>query len=122
MGRGQARDVVWKRIVPPSLPLIGRSAATAGGLQWLAIRLHEISTILKRAGAVCATAGIKACAHRAALLNSLREPTGYLRELLIAQESSHWRARVRVLVETGLHHDLNADTIRSWSIEARGEA
>ena len=86
IGRGQARDVVWKRIVPPSLPLIGRSAATAGGLQWLAIRLHEISTILKRAGAVGATAGVKACAHRAALLNSLREPTGYLRELLIAQE------------------------------------
>ena len=105
-GRGQARDAVWKRIVPPSLPLLGRSAAAAGGLQWLAIRLHEISTILKRAGAVCTTTGIKACAHRAALLNSLRAPTGHLREMLAAPESMKWRARVEVLAETGLHQDL----------------
>ena len=108
--------------MPPSLPLLGRSAATAGGLQWLAIRLHEISAILKRAGAGSANAGLKACAHRAALLNRLRAPTGHLRDLLLAPESLIWRVRVRVLVETGLHPDLNADAIRGWGLEARSAA
>ena len=86
-GRGQTKETLWKRIVPPSLPVLGRSAATAGGLQWLAIRLHEISAILKRAGAASNPAGIKACAHRAALLCKLRVPTGHLRELLLAPDS-----------------------------------
>ena len=118
-GRGQTKETVWKRIVPPSLPLLGRSAATAGGLQWLAIRLPEISAILKRAGAASTPASIKVCAHRAALLSQLRVPTGHLRDLLLAPESLIWKARVNVLVETGLHPDLNADAIRGWSIEAR---
>ena len=121
-GRGQSREVVWKRIVPPSLPLLGRAAALAGGLQWLAIRLNEISAILKKAGARSAVAGSKACAHRAALLSSLRVPSGHLREMLAEPESLKWKTRVEALVATGLHQDLNADAIRSWSMEARLEA
>ena len=39
-----------------------------------------------------------------------------------APESLIWRVQVRVLVETGLHPDFNADAIRGWSLEARSAA
>ena len=31
-GRGQTKDRIWKPVLPPTLPLLGRSAAVAGGL------------------------------------------------------------------------------------------
>ena len=90
--------------------------------QWLAIRLHEISTIFKRAGEAKSSTGSKGCAHRAALLSQLRYPTGQLHELLLDPEALVWRARVSTLAGTGLRPDLNADAIRGWSIEARAAA
>ena len=97
-GRGQTKDTIWRRVVPPNLPLLGRAAALAGSLQWLAIRFQEISTIFKRAGST----GSKGCAHRAALLNQLRSPTGQLHALMVDPDAIVWQARVKTLVDTGL--------------------